>query len=247
MTLIKLRAIGAGCCLVATAVMLPVSTVQAGAIPSQLAMAPDLATARTALSEALALERLAGLGFTTTVAERLVATTRAARVELLLKNACRVSDVEGQLQLSLDVDVLHNVVQRVRHSLARDGLDESAIVAGIEQGLHNAAEMNPCAWLEGLGLAPQEAALLTEELSGVELAWLGEHSVEATTYVGKVVGINWTGLILLLLPLVGVAWVAAAGAGEAAGTAVAGLVVGLIFVLFTEPAFIFGSREDVIM
>ena len=122
MTLTMLRTIGAWCCLAATAVLLPASTAQADAIPSQLAAAPDLATARIALSDALALERLAGLGFATTDAKRLVAATRAARVEALLNHICRVTDVEGQLRVSLDADILHTVIQRVRYSLTRHGL-----------------------------------------------------------------------------------------------------------------------------
>ena len=199
MILTKFRVFGAWSCLVAVATLLPASTATAGPIPSRLIAAPELETARVSLYDALAIERLVGLGVAVQDAEILVAATRAA------------------------------------------------MVASLAQGMGDAAAGDPRTWWEGTEMMPREAALLAAHLSNDELAWLGSHTDEGMLYAGKVVGMNWKGLMLLALPLVGIAWVAAAGSGAAAGIAASGLIVGLVFVLFADPAFLFGSRDDVVM
>lgn len=199
MMLTKLRVFGAWSCLVAVAILLPASAATAGPIPSRLIAAPDLETARVFLSDALALERVIGLGFAVEDAEIQVGATRAAMVAIL------------------------------------------------EQGMEDAAADDPRTWLEGMGMMPGEAALLAAQLSNDELAWLGSHRDEGMLYAGKVVGMNWKGIMLLVLPLVGIAWVAVAGSGEVAGVVTGGAIAGLIFVLLAEPAFLFGSRDEIVM
>ena len=58
---------------------------------------------------------------------------------------------------------------------------------------------------------------------------------------GKVVGFNWKGLLLVVLPVIVIgAVLVASGSGGAALLAV-GVVVGLALVLFVEPEWLFGA------
>ena len=72
--------------------------------------------------------------------------------------------------------------------------------------------------LTSLGCSTEEAETLRTWLSPAELQWLQTQGPHAFAHAGKVVGINFTGLMVLLLPIL-VAVIVASVAGQSAACA----------------------------
>ena len=99
--------------------------------------------------------------------------------------------------------------------------------------------------LEVMGCSPEEARTLGAWLSSSELQWLQLQGAPAFAHAGaKVVGINYTALMILLLPVLIAVIVAVAAGQSAAGVALGALAVGAIFVLLVEPKFLFGEKSS---
>lgn len=100
--------------------------------------------------------------------------------------------------------------------------------------------------LEVMGCSPDEARNLGAWLSSSELQWLQMQGAPAFAHAGaaKVVGINYTALMILLLPVLIAVIVAVAAGQSAAGLALGALAVGAIFVLLVEPKFLFGEKSS---
>jgi hypothetical protein len=121
----------------------------------------------------------------------------------------------------------------------------SDLFAATPDGGVEVREASLARLLEGFGGAPEEAEALAAGLTPVELQWLASRGVHAFTHAGKVVGVNYTGLLVLLLPILVAVIVAAVAGQSAAGLALGALAVGLLFVLLVEPRFIFGEKTEI--
>ena len=99
--------------------------------------------------------------------------------------------------------------------------------------------------LEALGCSPGEARAQAAWLSSSELQWLQAQGAYAFAHAGKkVVGVNYTGLMILLLPVLVAVVVAAAAGQSAAGVALGAFAVGVVFVLLVEPKFLIGDSSE---
>lgn len=125
-----------------------------------------------------------------------------------------------------------------------DAVFASGLVSGVPGG---GLEVNADAvagMLQGFGCSGDEARSLVSWLSPAELRWLEEQGAHAFAHAGKVVGVNYTGLLVLLLPILVAVIVASVAGQSAAGLALGALAVGVLFVLLVEPKFLFGERAE---
>jgi hypothetical protein len=186
----------------------------------------------------------------------MVSTAQAAPIPSQLSGVRSYEEARNDL-------VKTRAVQRLtRLGLTRDDatvLVEASLAAGADKVLLETREAKPgelntpflqrypTRFLRALarrGIAVDQLALkVNRQLPAEERTTLegqlkaGQGDVIAQA---RIVGINYTGLLLLLLPLAAIAWVAAGG-GSASGVVLAALAVGLLFVLWADPSFIFGS------
>ena len=74
--------------------------------------------------------------------------------------------------------------------------------------------------------------------------WVDAGQTEWAADVGaKVVGVNVKGIFVLIVPILIVLAVALAAGADAAPFLAGAAAMGLVFVLFTDPAFLFGAGD----
>jgi hypothetical protein len=140
--------------------------------------------------------------------------------------------------------------------LAAFGLDRETAASLVDAAL--AHEAFPLQAVDGLhldaaavarlleaayGCSAAEAEALDAWLTPAELDWLRDQGAYAFSHAGRIVGINITGVLVLLLPILVAVIVAATAGQSAAPVALGALLAGVLFVLLVEPSFIFGERS----
>lgn len=216
----------------------------AGWMASRLSANRPLAEAREALAYALATERLCTLGLARTHAHQILDAVLVSEADRLIQDAVRITPVGDRTTARLQAETLREATDRFQQSLQTTPAAMAALDQAVDQSLaHGSRDVHDV--LRNAGCAELAETAWTGPLAEVEAVWVdGREMPLSAEAAAKVVGVNYKGLLVLIIPILIVLAVAAAAGTSAAPFIAGAAAIGLAFVLFADPTFLFGSKAE---
>ena len=217
----------------------------AGRIASQLSGEREMESVRGDLVRELAVERLCRLGLERERATAVLEAVLASGADRMLAEAVTMGSRDGRRTGAIRADRIRDAADRLSETLTASSVGESDWEQALVRALGpRVGDGDLEGLLQRLGCGTEEAAILARDAEATNWIWVDAGQTEWAADVGaKVVGVNVKGIFVLIVPILIVLAVALAAGADAAPFLAGAAAMGLVFVLFTDPAFLFGAGD----